>query len=58
MRRVAVAATYPDDVAALFSDFLTAGGVEVVATRGSGIITGAEVAGWDLDLTRELAVAA
>ncbi|MFD6422135.1 decarboxylase [Streptomyces sp. NPDC060198] len=57
VRRVAVAATYPDEVAALFSDFLTAAGIDVVATRGSGIITGAEVAGWDLDLTRELAIA-
>ncbi|MDT0342639.1 maleate cis-trans isomerase family protein [Streptomyces litchfieldiae] len=44
--RVAVAATYPDDVAALFADFLKAAGIEVVSTRGSGIITAAEVGTW------------
>jgi maleate cis-trans isomerase len=46
VRRVAVGATYPDDVAALFADFLRAGGLEVVAVRGSGIITAAEVGTW------------
>ncbi|KAB1142702.1 decarboxylase [Streptomyces luteolifulvus] len=46
VRRVAVGATYPDDVAALFADFLRAGGVEVVALRESGIITAAEVGTW------------
>lgn len=45
-RRVAVAATYPADVAGLFADFLTSAGVEVVATRGSGVITAAEVGTW------------
>ncbi|MBD0841827.1 MULTISPECIES: aspartate/glutamate racemase family protein [unclassified Streptomyces] len=45
-RRVAVGATYPDDVADLFADFLRAGGVEVVGVRGSGIITAAEVGRW------------
>jgi maleate cis-trans isomerase len=45
-RRVAVGATYPDDVAGLFADFLRADGVEVVAVRGSGIITAAEVGTW------------
>ncbi|WP_299527769.1 decarboxylase [uncultured Streptomyces sp.] len=57
VRRVAVAATYPEGVAGLFADFLGAASVEVVATRGSGIITAAEVAGWDLPMIRELAVA-
>ncbi|GHJ37279.1 aspartate/glutamate racemase family protein [Streptomyces sp. TS71-3] len=53
--RVAVAATYPDDVAELFADFLKAGGVEVLTTRGSGIITAAEVGTWGRDEVLELA---
>lgn len=44
--RVAVAATYPEDVAELFTAFLKASGTEVVAMRGSGIITAAEVGTW------------
>ncbi|MHC3475313.1 maleate cis-trans isomerase family protein [Streptomyces sp. 7R007] len=46
VRRVAVGATYPDDVAGLFADFLRAGDAEVVAVRGSGIVTAAEVGTW------------
>ncbi|MFE5819239.1 aspartate/glutamate racemase family protein [Streptomyces sp. NPDC056479] len=46
VRRLAVGATYPDDVAALFAEFLRAGGAEVVSVRGSGIITAAEVGTW------------
>ncbi|GAA4082649.1 decarboxylase [Streptomyces shaanxiensis] len=46
VRRVAIGATYPDDVAQLFADFLRAAGVEVVSLRGSGIITAAEVGTW------------
>lgn len=46
VRRVAVGATYPDDVAALFADFLRADGIEVAAVRGAGIITAAEVGTW------------
>lgn len=46
VRRVAVGATYPDDVAALFAGFLRAGGVEPAVVRGSGIITAAEVGTW------------
>ncbi|MEV0175267.1 decarboxylase [Streptomyces sp. NPDC050803] len=45
-RRVAIGATYPDDVAALFADFLRAGGADVVGVRDSGIITAAEVGKW------------
>ncbi|MFI9819268.1 decarboxylase [Streptomyces sp. NPDC052013] len=48
-RRVAVGATYPDDVTALFADFLRAGGVEVTGARSSGIITAAEVGTWGED---------
>lgn len=44
--RVAVAATYPDDVAALFADFLRAGGVEVTGVHSAGIVTAAEVGTW------------
>ncbi|MFK0292416.1 decarboxylase [Streptomyces sp. NPDC090442] len=47
VRRVAIAATYPTDVAECFHAFLKAGGIEVVATRGSGIITAAEVGTWE-----------
>jgi len=44
--RVAVAATYPDDVAGLFAEFLRAGGIEVLQVRGAGIVTAAEVGTW------------
>ncbi|MFG2134210.1 aspartate/glutamate racemase family protein [Streptomyces sp. NPDC048751] len=58
LRRVAVAATYPEDVAGLFSEFLRAGGVEVTAVRGAGIITAAEVGTWGETEILELARAA
>lgn len=41
--RVAVAASYPDDVARLFVDYLAAAGVEVVSFASAGIDTAAEV---------------
>jgi maleate cis-trans isomerase len=43
LRRVAVAASYPQDVAEHFVRFLAADGVEVVAMGSHGIITAAEV---------------
>lgn len=46
VRRVAIGATYPDDVAGLFAEFLRAAGTEVVSVRGSGIITAVEVGTW------------
>jgi len=46
VKRVAIGATYPDDVAALFSSFLADAGFEVLSVRGSGIITAAEVGTW------------
>ncbi|MGA4962551.1 maleate cis-trans isomerase family protein [Streptomyces pseudogriseolus] len=46
VRRVAVGATYPDDVAGLFAGFLRAGGAEVTGVRGAGIVTAAEVGAW------------
>ncbi|WP_052848457.1 decarboxylase [Streptomyces avicenniae] len=48
-RRVAIAATYPDDIADLFAAFLRAAGFEVVGLRGSGVITAAEVGTWGRD---------
>ncbi|MDX3518858.1 decarboxylase [Streptomyces scabiei] len=53
--RVAVAATYPDDVARLFAGFLAAAGIEVLSVRGAGIVTAAEVGTWGLDETLALA---
>lgn len=43
LRRVAVAATYPDDVAERFVTFLARAGVEVVRLSTLGIVTAAEV---------------
>src|SRR3990170_3800329 len=43
LRRVAVAATYPQDVAEHFVAFLGAGGVEVVSLGSRGIVTAVEV---------------
>jgi len=54
-RRVAVGATYPDDVAALFAAFLSDAGAEVVAVRGAGVVTAAEVATWGGDEVLALA---
>lgn len=45
VRRVAVAATYPEDVAGRFIDFLGHGDIEVVALSCRGIVTAAEVGG-------------
>lgn len=55
VQRVAVAATYPDDVAELFAAFLKAAGAEVVSHRGSGIITAAEVGTWQREEVLALA---
>ncbi|AXE86152.1 aspartate/glutamate racemase family protein [Streptomyces sp. Go-475] len=46
VRRVAIGATYPEDVAQLFAQFLRADGVDVVSVSSSGIITAAEVGTW------------
>jgi maleate cis-trans isomerase len=43
VRRVAVAASYPDDVAQHFVRFLRAGGADVVSMGSHGIVTAAEV---------------
>jgi len=46
LRRVAVGAAYPQDVAQLFARFLRADGVDVVSVHSSGTASAAEVAGW------------
>ncbi|CAL9430576.1 Maleate isomerase [Streptomyces sp. enrichment culture] len=46
VRRVAVGATYPQDVADLFAGFLRAGGVEVTGVHGAGVATAAETGAW------------
>ncbi|MFE9820081.1 decarboxylase [Streptomyces sp. NPDC005773] len=56
--RVAVAATYPEAVAAQFTAFLRSTGMEVVATHAAGVTGAAEAAGWGLDRLKELAAAA
>lgn len=43
IRRVAVVASYPEDVARCFVEFLSADGAEVVAMGSHGIVTAAEV---------------
>ncbi|GAA1980353.1 aspartate/glutamate racemase family protein [Nocardiopsis rhodophaea] len=43
IERVAIAATYPADIARLFAAFLGEGGIEVVAWAERGIVTAAEV---------------
>lgn len=54
LRRVAVAATYPDDVAERFQEFLAAGGIEVLSSTSQGIITAAEVGTLERDAVLEL----
>ncbi|MFB7994212.1 decarboxylase [Streptomyces sp. NPDC056002] len=56
-RSVAIAATYPEDVADHFRTFLKAAGTEVVSVRGSGIITAAEVGTWGWPEVRAMAKA-
>ncbi|MFD9961328.1 maleate cis-trans isomerase [Amycolatopsis sp. NPDC058986] len=55
VRRVAVTASYPDDVARLFVDFLAAGGVEVVSMSSADIDTAAEVGALEPEAVIELA---
>ncbi|MEV0086382.1 maleate cis-trans isomerase [Saccharopolyspora sp. NPDC050642] len=57
LRRVAVAATYPDDVATSFVEFLQAAGLEVVRLSSRGIITAAEVGTLGRDEVLEFAAA-
>jgi maleate cis-trans isomerase len=56
LTRVAVAASYPEDVSVLFVEFLAASGVDVVALGSAGIDTAAEVGTLDAGQVIELAV--
>lgn len=47
--RVAVVATYPDDIARRFEEFLNRGGIEVCQVGSHGIVTAAEVGTLDRD---------
>ncbi|MFJ7234057.1 aspartate/glutamate racemase family protein [Streptomyces tendae] len=58
VRRVSIGATYPDDVARLFADFLGAAGIEVADVVSSDIITAAEVGTWTEEEVLALARAA
>jgi len=49
VRRVAVAATYPGDVAERFADFLAADGIEVVSVASEDVLTAVEVGSIDRD---------
>ncbi|MFH5212230.1 maleate cis-trans isomerase [Antrihabitans sp. NCIMB 15449] len=55
--RVAVAATYPADVAALFTTFLEAAGIEVVRTTSHDIFTAAEVGTLSAQRLADIAIA-
>jgi len=56
--RVAIGATYPDDVAERFVAFLAAGGVEVLSLSAKGIVTAAEVGTLRPEAVLEFAAAA
>ncbi|MGV0871774.1 maleate cis-trans isomerase family protein [Mycolicibacterium sp. XJ879] len=58
VKRVAVAASYPHDVAEHFVEFLSADGVDVVAMGSHGIITAAEVGTLAPDRVIEMVTAA
>jgi maleate cis-trans isomerase len=58
IRRVAVAASYPDDVSQHFVRFLKSGGVEVVSMGSQGIYTAAEVGMLDPDQVVAMVTAA
>lgn len=56
LHRVAIAASYPDEVASLFVDFLAAEGIEVVSLSSAGIDTAAEVGELSEDKVIDLAI--
>lgn len=58
IRRVAVAASYPQDVAEHFVRFLAADGIEVVAMGSHGIITAAEVGTLEPERVEQMVTAA
>jgi maleate cis-trans isomerase len=56
VKRVAVAASYPDDIARLFAGFLRDGGIEVVSMASADIVTAAEVGAMSPEAVVDLAV--
>ncbi|MEU2352267.1 decarboxylase [Streptomyces misionensis] len=58
VRRVAVGATYPEEITALFAEFLRAAGLEVTAAHSSGVATAADTARWGEEDVLRLARAA
>ena len=56
LERVAVAASYPEDLAAHFRGFLAAGGIEVVSFGSSDIFTAADVGRLPADAVVEMAL--
>ncbi|GAB2742851.1 aspartate/glutamate racemase family protein [Salinifilum aidingensis] len=57
LRSVAVAASYPEDVAARFREFLGRGGIEVTTMVSNDIVTAAEVGTLEKDAVRALVAA-
>jgi maleate cis-trans isomerase len=58
LHRVAIAATYPEDITRRFEDFLARGGLDPVAASSRGIITATEVGTLSSDDARALVAAA
>lgn len=56
IRQVAVVASYPEDVATLFVDYLAAAGIEVTSMSSAGIHTAAEVGVLTPEQVQDLAV--
>lgn len=54
VQRVSVIATYPEDIARLFEEFLNVGGIEVCGIMSHGIITAAEVGTLGRDAVLEM----
>ncbi|MGH3355338.1 MAG: maleate cis-trans isomerase family protein [Nocardioidaceae bacterium] len=57
VRRVAIVATYPEDVTMLFAEFLDRAGIEVVGTTSQDIFTAAEVGTLPRERLLEMAAA-
>jgi len=58
LQSVAVAASYPADVANHFAEFLRRGGVEVVTAESHGVVTAAEVGTFDAERVADMVRAA
>ncbi|WP_406022236.1 maleate cis-trans isomerase [Nocardioides sp. NBC_00850] len=57
LRKVAVAASYPEDLAGHFSSFLAAGGIDVVSFGASGIFTAVDAGRLGPDAVLEMTLA-